>query len=72
MITRLNVRHFSNRMEITFWSIVIPLLPTFQSLLRWVYTFKSGERWERLLVYLLFWAALGLLAGLIAGSISAL
>lgn len=72
MTTRLNIRQFSNRLEITFWSIVIPLMPMFQFLIRWGYAFKNGERWERLLINVLFWASLGLLAGLIAGSIAAL
>ena len=72
MTTRLDIRHFSNRLEITFWSIVIPVMPMFQFLIRWGYAFKNGERWGRLLILTLFWAALGLLAGLIAGSISAL
>jgi hypothetical protein len=73
---RMNVqaylKRFSNRLEITFWGAIIPLLPMFQSLIQWLYAVKGTDRWDHLGKLALLLSGLGLLAGFLAGLVSAL
>lgn len=75
----MSLRHFSTRLEISFWQLVVQILSesrSVQRLLAWSYHFGSPAI-ARLLHSIdyeraLQWAAIGLALGFLAGLLSAL